>query len=60
LIGQCEYNEGTGSYSLTGWYFGSMAAWFLHENTFLNQILGYCEKNKRRNGLFVFVNRQEW
>jgi hypothetical protein len=26
LIGQCEYNEGIESYSLTGWYFGNMPA----------------------------------
>jgi hypothetical protein len=31
-----------------------------YENTFLNQILGFFEKRKRRNGLFLFVDKQEW
>jgi hypothetical protein len=33
---------------------------FLHENTFLNQIMGWFERSKRRNGLFLFVDKQEW
>jgi hypothetical protein len=70
LIGQCEYNESTGSYLLTGdisatWLlsqgvYTKVKCWFLHENPFLNQILGYFEKSKRRNGLFIFVNKAEW
>jgi hypothetical protein len=33
---------------------------FLHGNSLLNQILDWLEKSKRRNELFLFVDKQEW